>query len=169
MVILVCYTCGWKELHTYVVRVVTTYVVEIFITYVVKFCYKCGIYYICGTTLLHVGAWYICGICYICGCNKVHITLEKYFSRVFQGHEMFFSRFFQGGAQCACREVEVHEAWREHCALPVIVLCRHFTLYLLHHLCFPGFSRYSKEIPGVFHDILCENIFPGFLRVVWSL
>jgi hypothetical protein len=63
----------------------------------------------------------------------------------------------------------VHEAWQKHCALPVIVLCRHFlghfTFCLLHHLCFPGFSRDNKEIAGVFQGILCENIFPWFSRI----
>ena len=41
-------------LDTYVVLIVATYVVEIFMTYVVKYCYKCGIYYICGSQLLQM-------------------------------------------------------------------------------------------------------------------
>ena len=63
VVILACYTSGRKVFDTYVVRVVTTYVVEIFMTYVVKYCYKCGIYYICGAKLLQmwgmIHMWYL--------------------------------------------------------------------------------------------------------------
>ena len=63
VVILACYTYGRKLLGTYVVLVVTTYVVEIIMTYVVKYCYKCGIYYICGAKLLQmwgmIHMWYL--------------------------------------------------------------------------------------------------------------